>query len=90
MLIYKTDGDVQNSSPRNGTDYQLDELQEIVGGYIEVVYLADGRIMVLNEEGKLRGLAYNQRATALFRKQTGITDDFIAGDVLICKEEQLK
>lgn len=38
---------------------------KIVGGYIEVVGLSDGNILVLNEEGKLYGLAENPKATAI-------------------------
>lgn len=33
---------------------QLDCLQEAVGGYIEIVYLDDGRLMILDDEGKLK------------------------------------
>ena len=32
--IYRTNGDVENVEPKNGTDFQLEELSAIVGGYI--------------------------------------------------------
>ena len=42
--------DVEN--PLNGTTVgtTLDDLQEAVGGYIELVYLPDAKIMVVDEE----------------------------------------
>lgn len=86
--IYKATGERESVSPNNGTDFQLEELQNIVGGYIEIIRFEDN-IMVLNEEGKLMRLPYNQYATDLFRKYYN-TNDFIVGDVLICKSEEVK
>lgn len=34
--IIKTDGTIVEVTPQNGTDFQLEELQKIVGGYIDV------------------------------------------------------
>lgn len=84
--IYKAHGEViDNYQPRNGSDFQLDELQAVVSGYIEVVYLQDGRLMVVNEEGKLNGLAINWNATSLVGGR-----DIIVGDVLVCNRNQIK
>jgi hypothetical protein len=90
-LIYRASGDVENVEPKNGTDFQLEELQAIVDGWIEIKFLRDdeGRVMVLNEEGKLRNLPYNERATMLYRKFLYV-HDFIVGDVLICDKSQIK
>ena len=40
-------------------DNTLERLQEIVGGYIEAVTLAEDFVIVCHEEGRLRGLAPN-------------------------------
>lgn len=43
---------------------ELEEMQKIVGGYIEIVPLAPvefGFALVVNEEGRLRGLPFNCR-----------------------------
>lgn len=48
--IYRTNGDVENVEPKNGTDFRLEELSAIVGGY----------------------------------------NDYIVGDVLICKTGEVK
>ena len=87
--IYKTDGDVCDIEPNNGTDFQLEELQKIVGGFIEIADLRNGQIMIINEEGKIMSLPYNERATELYRKKV-CKGDFIAGDVLICKSEEVR
>ena len=87
--IYKAHGEVIEIEPRNGKDFQLEELQAIVSGYIEIINLADGRLIVLNEEGKLNGLAINWNATKIYR-ESFYTDDFIVGDVLICNDDQIK
>lgn len=70
--------------PKNGTDFSLEELQKIVGGYIEIVNLNEEYIMVVNEEGKLLGLPINSGATIM--AQRGL----IVGDVLVCRREEVK
>lgn len=45
-IIYKTNGEVIETSPKNGTNYTLEELKEIVGGYIEIIHLTKNKIMV--------------------------------------------
>ena len=76
--------------PENGTDYCLKELQDIVGGYIEIIYLCDEMIMVINDEGKFT-CEPNPKATVLARMCGAILPrDYIAGDVLVCRNELVK
>jgi hypothetical protein len=49
--LIRWNGDTSDVQPLNGTDYQLDELKKFVDGYIEIVNLSDGCIMVVNENG---------------------------------------
>lgn len=61
----------------------LEEMQEAVGGYIEVIGSAFGRLaMIVNVEGKLRGLPYNPTATAIMGAG-GLPGDYIVGTVLL-------
>ena len=83
--IYKTTGEVIEVEPKNGKDFQLSELQEIVHGYIELVNFSSTKYMVVNEEGHLLGLPLNLSATRLYNK-----GDVIVGDVLICNKSQIK
>lgn len=84
--IIKAHGEVLEIEPRNGSDFQLEEMQAIVSGYIEIVYLKDGRLMVINEEGKLNNLAINWEATKLYDNPY----DVIVGDVLVCSDNEIK
>lgn len=54
-------------------DYIEDDLralQNAVGGYIETVGLIDDAVMIVDEEGRLKGKPYNQIASLI--AQTGI------------------
>lgn len=86
--IIKTSGERIHVKPENGTDFELHEMQEIVGGWIEIVYLRDGRIMVVNEEGKVNRLEPNIVATNLLLAQGGW--DMVVGDVLVCDAGMVK
>lgn len=52
----------------------LEALQAEVGGLIECVYLEDGCLAVVNEEGKLNGMEPNRR----------LGTDIICGPFFIC------
>jgi hypothetical protein len=80
--ILKTTGEVLEVEPKNKTDFSLEELQEIVGGYIEIVQLGDRKVMVVNEDGVFFNLPINTKATNLY-------NSVIVGDVLICKSNQI-
>lgn len=87
-VVYKSNGKVEDRvfSKKNVT---LKEMQEIVGGYIEFVYLLkDNLVMVVNEEGKITGLPFNAKATQLV-KECNI-NDIIVGDVLVINQSLIK
>lgn len=88
--IIKTDGTCQTVQPANGTDFTLEEMQAIVGGNIELAFLNDTEIMVVNEEGKIDGLDYNHAATLEFRNNHPGSDDYIVGNVLVCNNMQIR
>jgi len=90
-LLIKADGTQETyPEPANGTDYKLAELKAAIGGgYIEMLALDGDRIMVLDEEGKLKGFPVNREATRMTR---GIVadSDLIVGDVLVCRNDQVR
>tara|TARA_Y100000361_G_C10924262_1_gene220524 strand:- start:87 stop:359 length:273 start_codon:yes stop_codon:yes gene_type:complete len=61
----------------------LEQLQKLVGGYIQIIPLANKKQMIINEEGKLMDLPYNQTATDLMKETYEGTTDWIAGDAII-------
>lgn len=58
----------------------------IGGGYIQIVATTDGRLMVVDEEGKLKGMRLNMAATELY--VYGAADP-IVGDALVCDHGQI-
>jgi len=78
----KANGSTKKVNPKNGSTFTLTELQEIVGGYIELIYF-DTNIMVVNEEGKLNKLPINEKATDMYIDSFG-DRGAIVGDVIIC------
>lgn len=64
-LLYRTDGTKERITPPTG-EFTLEEMQTLVGGYIEIVRTVDGRWMVIDEEGKLKHKPLNIDATRLY------------------------
>lgn len=88
VTLIKLDGSQLTITPQEGNQFTLKEMQHYVGGYIEIVYLQNNLIMVINEEGRLLGLPRNEKATKLANFHLDF-DDYIAGDVVICSNNQV-
>lgn len=72
-------------APKNGSTFTLEELQNYVGGYIEIITCENPNyLIVMNEEGKLLGLRKNYFATE-FAGSGIFAGDYIAGCVIICE-----
>lgn len=82
--LITTDNQIVDVFPKNGTDFKYNELNKFVNGYIEIVSMGNGAIMVVNETGKLDNLPFNAIATQLYGR------DIICGNALICGEEEVK
>jgi hypothetical protein len=88
--ILATSGEFTVISPANGTDFSLLECQNAVGGRIEIVDLRDGRIMIINEEGKFM-CQLNINATLIALDRCALfPGDYICGDVIICGTDMLR
>lgn len=86
----RADGTEEQVWPANGSDFTLDEMQEYVGGMIQIVPLpTTGALLVCNEEGKLLDLPFNFLATHEWIKNHGDTDE-IVGDVLVCHPGEVR
>jgi len=60
----------------------LKHQQDMVGGYIEYVYFPHNRVAIVNEEGRLKGLPYNEVASVI----AGV---HLVGDVIIVDVNEL-
>lgn len=84
-----TNDELVTIHPKNGKYFELKELQNLVGGYIEIVRLNDEDILVINEEGKY-DLPINIPATqAAYMQNAIMPNDYICGDVVFCKTEMV-
>ena len=86
-IIY-TDKEAEDYTPKNGKTFELDELQGIVGGWIEIVRLKDGRIIVIDEDGKSKDKAVNIPATNIMRRDH-YTTDYIVGTAIVCDSDMV-
>ena len=74
----------------------LESAQEFVGGYVEGISFPNGDYLIVNEEGKLRGLELNEPATKLWRetftkdKYAFGHDDWVSGPAILIKKQALK
>ncbi len=86
MKWIKTDGTIEEITliKRDDDGNRLKQLQEAVDGYIELLYIntKKNEVMVVNEEGTLRKLPVNRRASKLARKT-------IRGNVLFGKATEI-
>jgi Domain of unknown function (DUF3846) len=66
-IVIKANGEVRTSVTQK--EFTLEQMQQIVGGYIErVTVLCDKKLcdMIVNEEGALRNLPINTKATEIY------------------------
>ena len=90
-FLIKPDDEKQEVNPKNGTDFSLEELQGFVGGYVQILHMGRGELMVINEEGKLMNLPLNRDATSIAHWRGRLLEgDYIVGPALICHKSQIK
>ena len=84
-------GEVDSISLPEDEESRLRQLQDLVGGYIEVVALPGERHMVINENGKDGPHMINHTATAIAHEAESIMPtDYIAGVAVIIPAEVLQ
>lgn len=89
-------------SPADGKRFTLTELREFVGGTIDIQRKPREKrggpqmVMVVNDNGKLEGLPYNEAASKIWREWYPIekypinNDQTIVGTVLVCSANQVR
>jgi len=86
-ILLTPDGKTHNISPKNGATFTADEIRELVGGWLECVRLRHGRLMWINDEGKLRKLPHNPLATILARSALSPGDSIVGPAVVMTLQE---
>ena len=87
-IIY-TDKEAEDYTPKNGKTFELTEMQEIVGGYVEPIRLNDGRMIIVDEDGKSKDKAVNIPATNILRRDH-YTTDYIVGTAIVCDADMIE
>jgi len=93
-ILLKTDGTRSVVAPKGETFEFRGELYDLLcTDMIEVVHLADGRLLLCDEEAKLPPAnlrkPFNDAATVLLHLAGGSPYDYILGDVVICDLKEL-
>ena len=86
-IIY-TDKEAEDYTPKNGKTFALTEMQEIIGGYVEPIRLNDGRMIIVDEDGKSKDKAVNIPATNILRRDH-FTTDYIVGTAIVCDADMI-
>ena len=87
-IIY-TDKEAEDYTPKNDKTFELAELQGIVDGCIEIIRLNDGRMIIVDEDGKSKDKAVNIPATNILRRDH-FTTDYIVGTAIVCNADMLE
>ena len=87
-IIY-TDKEAEDYTPKNGKTFALTEMQEIIGGYVEPIRLNDGRMIIVDEDGKSKNKAVNIPATNILRRDH-YTTDYIVGTAIVCDADMIE
>ena len=87
-IIY-TDKEAEDYTPKNGKTFALTEMQEIIGGYVEPIRLNDGRMIIVDEDGKSKNKAVNIPATNILRRDH-FTTDYIVGTAIVCDADMVE
>ena len=86
--IIKITGKHENIEPDNGKVFTLEELQKAVDGYIQIVLVNlgnyDGKLMIVNEEGKLKTDA------KLNEEASRIAGQPVVGQVIVIDRAQIE
>ena len=78
-------GNRQRVVPRNGAAFGVQELQDFVDGYIDVLPVG-GKYLVFDVDGPEKEKLYNKTATELAREHNPEWGRFISGNAVLCEE----
>ncbi len=74
-MVIKTDGTLESIDLGDNPETEYQALRGAVGGWVQMVPLDDsGLILWCNEEGKMIGLPFNEKATRVWEAFWGRTD----------------
>jgi hypothetical protein len=89
--LYKCDGTVKDVEPKNKKDgFGLQELYNLIGcRLVELVYLPNDEIIIVDEEGLINNSELNIKITQIARQKSGYQYTLF-GNAVLCKSEEFK
>ena len=87
-IIY-TDKEAEDYTPKNGKTFGKTEVQRIVEGFIDVIRLNDGRVIIVDSQGKALNKTVNIPATNILRRDH-YTTDYIVGTAIVCDADMIE
>ncbi|MBF8962325.1 DUF3846 domain-containing protein [Pontibacter sp. FD36] len=83
-------GEIKDIKPSNGKRYTLEEMQEMVGGYIDIIPSATGEFSyVVNDNGRYCK-EFNPTATMHFTLRSGYRENPLFGNIAIISKNYLR
>ena len=86
-IIY-TDKEAEYYTPKNGKTFGKTEMCGIVEGFIDIIRLNDGRVIIVDSQGKALNKAVNIPATNILRRDH-YTTDYIVGTAIVCDADMI-
>ena len=86
-IIY-TDKEAEGYTPKNGKTFGKTEMCGIVEGFIDIIRLNDGRVIIVDSQGKALNKAVNIPATNILRRDH-FTTDYIVGTAIVCDADMV-
>ena len=83
---FPVDGPMALVYPANGKGFTLEEVQALVGGYVELLHAGPDLFALFNEEGRLHGMKPNVEANRVVAEKTGANWDLVGPVVLTPKK----
>jgi hypothetical protein len=91
MAILITPDGIRTEVSAKGARFTLDEMYSFLScSLLQAVFLLDGRIMWIDEEGKFKPHRVNILATELLYKAGGLPGDYIAGAALLTQRNEVE
>lgn len=87
-IIY-TDKEAEDYTPKNGKIFGKTEMCGIVEGFIDIIRLNDGRVIIVDSQGKALNKAVNIPATNILRRDH-FTTDYIVGTAIVCDADMIE
>lgn len=89
--LFKENGETLEVTPKNGEAFDVEELQTMVSGLVEIIHCTDGRLLVTDEEGKFKPhYKKNKKATEILHRLTLCHPlDYVVGNALLCEDEEI-